>query len=223
MVLVLALDTSTSDVVVGVVDLSGSIDVLAETRLGGPARHGEALTPAIRSVLRAADRPIDAVLVGIGPGPFTGLRIGMVTAAALGDAMGVPMHGVCSLDAVALGLAPISGTTLVATDARRKEVYWAAYDGRGRRRTGPHVQRPADVAALLPELGVARAVGAGAVLYADVLGLPAAEDGAPTAAGLVAAAREELLRRQPPAALVPLYLRRPDAVEPAARTPASPA
>src|SRR5204862_198305 len=82
---------------------------------------------------------LDAVVVGTGPGPFTGLRVGMVTAAAIGDAVDVPVYGVCSLDAIAVvAAAPwFGGRTgeglLVVTDARRREVDWAAYDRGGRR------------------------------------------------------------------------------------------
>ena len=102
-------------------------------------------------------------MVGTGPGPFTGLRVGMVTAAALGDALEIPVHGVCSLDAIAAEAVPdtgaLGGPLLVATDARRREVYWAAYDEAGARTTGPHVETPAALAARLPELGVTVAAG----------------------------------------------------------------
>ena len=67
---------------------------------------------------------IDAVVVGCGPGPFTGLRIGMATAAAFGHALGVPVYGVCSLDAIG---GQTTGEVLVVTDARRREIYWARY------------------------------------------------------------------------------------------------
>lgn len=102
---------------------------------------------------------------------------------------------------------------LVVTDARRREVYWAAYDARHRRVGGPHVQRPADLAARLGELGGPQvACGAGAAMYADVLGLPVVGPEYPTVAGLVAAATG--LLGDEPAPLVPMYLRRPDAAVP---------
>ena len=82
---------------------------------------------------------LEAVVTGLGPGPFTGLRVGVVTAAALADARGLPVIGVCSLDAVG------SGARTVVTDARRKEVYWAAYDDsrRAHRRAGRRPPRGA--------------------------------------------------------------------------------
>ncbi|CAN5324079.1 tRNA (adenosine(37)-N6)-threonylcarbamoyltransferase complex dimerization subunit type 1 TsaB [soil metagenome] len=222
--MVLALDAATSSVVVGLVELGGSVDVVAEIRAEGPARHSETLTPAIRSALGGAGVPpgaLGAVVVGVGPGPFTGLRVGLVTAAAVGDALDVPVYGVCSLDGIALGLPPGEVGTLVVTDARRREVYWAAYDRDGRRIDGPHVQRPQELALVLPELGGGRVVGPGAVGYAEALGLSEVEGALPTAAGLVRAAGPLLLAGTPPAPLLPMYLRRPDAVEPAARRPAA--
>src|SRR5690242_20931894 len=91
---------------------------------------------------------LSAVVTGAGPGPFTGLRVGMVTAAALGDALGLPVHGVCSLEAIAHGL----GAVLVVTDARRREVYWAAYDDDGRRTHRRHVDAPAVLLARVPHV-----------------------------------------------------------------------
>jgi len=226
-VLTLAIDTATAGVVVGLVDVDvdvtvdvtvdvvDSTHVLGERRTDGPARHGESLAPAIAAVLAETGHPpaeLAAVVVGTGPGPFTGLRVGMVSAAAIGDALGIPVYGVCSLDAVALGLPDSRGTTVVVTDARRREVYWATYRD-GERVDGPHVSSPAD---LLPGPAADRVVGGGAVLY----GLPGAVHAGPTAAGLVAAARHARVERRPPAPLRAAYLRRPDAVEPAARAPA---
>jgi tRNA threonylcarbamoyl adenosine modification protein YeaZ len=136
--------------------------------------------------------------VGCGPGPFTGLRVGMATAAAYGHALGVPVHGVCSLDAIG---GQTTGETLVVTDARRREVYWARYRD-GVRIDGPAVSAPADV-----NPGVAQAV-AGSPEHAAPFGLPICEPSYPTPAGLVAAVADWSAR---PAALVPMYLRRPDA------------
>lgn len=231
--LVLALDTSTpavTTVVAGVRaaapgDAVEGVETLATAVTVDPRRHGELLAPAVRDVLTRAGRSsgeLDAVVAGVGPGPFTGLRVGLVTAATLGDALGVPTYGVCSLDAVAAGVAadavvrPPSDEPrqrqrlLVATDARRREVYWAAYDEAGRRFAGPEVTRPADLVERLPELGVAAMVGAGAALYADVLGLPLVNVAYPDPAGLVALARVRVLEGAPSELLTPLYLRRPD-------------
>src|SRR5690348_5025890 len=90
---------------------------------------------------------LDAVVTGLGPGPFPGLRVGVVTAAALGDARGLPVVGVCSLDAVG------SGARTVVTDARRKEVYWATYDAEGVRVDGPGVVRPEELGRPGPFIG----------------------------------------------------------------------
>src|SRR5699024_4889318 len=125
----------------------------------------EVLTPQIMGCLAdasASPEDLDAVVVGRGPGPFTGLRVGMVTAASFGHALGIPVHGVCSLDAIAAeaggqaGPVP-QGEFLVVTDARRREVYWARYRGAGAgsagsessesptRVEGPAVCRPDDL------------------------------------------------------------------------------
>ena len=81
---------------------------------------------------------LEAIVVGCGPGPFTGLRVGMATAAAYGHALGLPVHGVCSLDAIGI---VAGGNLLVVTDARRREVYWARYRD-GVRVEGPAVAAP---------------------------------------------------------------------------------
>lgn len=153
-------------------------------------------------MLRAGTPEI--VVVGVGPGPFTGLRVGIMTAAAFGDARGLPVLGVCSLDGLA---APSTG---VVTDARRKEVYWASYDGEGQRFEGPFVTSP-DLAR--EGLAGQRVVGDGALLYGF-----ATEDEPryPSVATLAAVAVRRHLAGEPALALTPLYLRRPDAVEPSA-------
>ena len=134
-VLVLALDTATPTLVAGLADWSqnGVTEVLAERAVPSGTRHAELLTPAIAAVLDDAGLTtgdLDVVVTGLGPGPFTGLRVGVVTAAALADARGLPVIGVCSLDAIG------SGVRTVVTDARRKEIYWASYDEDGARTDG---------------------------------------------------------------------------------------
>lgn len=209
--LVLAIDTATPAVTAGLLELPDlplgePPRVLSEQVTVAARGHAEHLAPQVAEVL--AGRVPDAIVCGAGPGPFTGLRVGMVTAAALGDAFGVPVYGVCSLDAIAAQAAADGhrGALLVATDARRREVYWAAYLDR-ERTTGPQVLRPAEV----PTHGFTLAAGAGAYLYADVLGLPVLDLHHPTAAGLVAVAADALRAGKEPEPLVPLYLRRPDA------------
>jgi tRNA threonylcarbamoyl adenosine modification protein YeaZ len=217
-VLVLALDTATPAVTAGVVELTGDAVLLRAARVEHDARkHAELLMPAVQAACGDAGAElagIAAVVVGIGPGPFTGLRVGMVTAAALGDALGVPVHGVCSLDAIAAEAeSPGGGPLLVVTDARRREVYWASYDEDGRRLDGPHVAAPATVAELATAMGAVAAAGGSA----GSVGLPVRPPASPSPTGLVAVAAGALRARTEPGPLEPLYLRRPDAVEPGAR------
>ncbi len=201
--LVLALDTATPTLVAGVARWSpDGTEVLAERAVPSGTRHAELLTPAIRGALEDAGvalAGIEAVVTGLGPGPFTGLRVGVVTAAALADARGLPVVGVCSLDAVG------SGARTVVTDARRKEVYWAAYDAAGDRIAGPGVVRPEELGRPGPFTGDPA--------FADRLDAPVARAEV-TTAGLLRAATPQLVDPSSAAPLVPLYLRRPDAVPP---------
>ena len=205
--LVLGLDTSSPAVSAALVSLTASgVEVLAESVVVDGRRHGELLAQGVRSVLDGR-RP-DAIVVGAGPGPFTGLRVGLMTAAAMSDALAVPSYSVCSLD----GLAD-EGDVVVVTDARRREVYWARYLA-GSRVEGPSVVRPADlVVQLRPG---ERVVGAGAVLHRDVLGDVDESVLHPAVPRLVARAADRVLAGEPGDPLTPLYLRRPDAVEPGA-------
>jgi tRNA threonylcarbamoyladenosine biosynthesis protein TsaB len=202
----LALDTSTPAVTVALHDGSR---VLAESTTVDARRHTELVAPAVVEVLKSAGatrNDLTAIAVGVGPGPFTGLRIGLITARMLGNVLGIPVHGVCSLDILAAGT-HIEGPFVVATDARRREVYWAAYGADGHRTDGPAVVTPASVATDQP------VAGAGARLYPDAFP-QAVEPEYPSAADLasaVAVGRADVL---PPE---PLYLRRPDAQPPGAR------
>ena len=210
--LLLAFDTATPAVTAALHD---GRDVLAESTEVDARRHGELLMPAVDRVLREADVKLDAVtgiVVGVGPGPYTGLRVGLVTAAALGDALGVPVHGVCTLDGIAYA-AGLDEPFTVATDARRKEVYWARYDSARSRATDPAVDRPADIAELVAGLP---SVGAGAELYPEVFtqlrpGFPVHQ----SAAALAALAAVKLAEGEAFLPPLPLYLRRPDAQVPA--------
>jgi tRNA threonylcarbamoyl adenosine modification protein YeaZ len=196
--LVLAIDTATPAVTAGVV---ADGELLAERVTVDPRAHAERITPNVLGALADAGRgmaDLGAVVVGCGPGPFTGLRVGMATAAAYGHALGIPVYGVCSLDAIGC---QTSGETLVVTDARRREVYWARYRD-GVRIDGPAVDAPASV-----EPGGAQAV-AGSPEHAALFGLPLCGPSYPTPIGLVGAVGEW---SDNPVPLVPLYLRRPDA------------
>ncbi len=211
--LVLAIDTATPVLVVGIGRVDDSVSTLAERRVPTARGHAEVLSGLVLDCLAEADvarSDLDAVVVGCGPGPFTGLRVGMASAAAFADALDLRAVGVCSLDAIVAGSdAARRGTTLAVTDARRREIYWARYVD-GVRRDGPAVQAPATLAAGLdrPDTVV------GSPDHAALLGLTAEPDTeAPTVGGLVIVARDTLAGDHAPEPLVPLYLRRPDAVE----------
>jgi tRNA threonylcarbamoyl adenosine modification protein YeaZ len=205
---VLAIDTSTPAVTAGIVRRDGNgIDVLAERVTLDARAHAEQLTPNVLAALADAGltvTDVTAVAVGCGPGPFTGLRVGMATAAAYGQALGIGVYGVCSLDAIGVDTA---GEVLVVTDARRREVYWARYVD-GVRIEGPAVNAPADVSA-------AAVAVAGAPDQAALFDLPRQPAVYPTASGLV----RVVDWTAPPSPLIPLYLRRPDAKPLRAVTP----
>ena len=217
--LILALDTATEAVSAAVLDV-GADRVLGRASFVGPMAHGEQLAPLVdRALSGAGARPGDlgAVGVGRGPGPYTGLRVGLVHAEVLGWALGIPVHGVCTLDVLAAEAAvTIDGPFLVATDARRREVYWARYAAGGRRIGDAAVGAAADV----PDRELP-AVGAGAARYpeafADRRG-PLHPD-----AGTLARIIAGLLASGAPADVSPLYLRRPDAVAAAGRKRVTPA
>ena len=190
---VLGIDTS------GVVCAGVAVDgaVMASGSIPDTRAHAEQLMPLVQQVMADAGltlAEVDRIAVGVGPGPFTGLRVGVVAAITLGEALGVPVRGVCSLDVLAQQAERSSGDFVVATDARRKEWYWASYDADGRRVHGPFVSSPD----ALPELTT---VG------------PVTENPVELDAGVLAAITDSL----PDAGLEPLYLRRPDAEVPTAR------
>ena len=227
--LVLALDTSTALTTVALVASGG--DVLAESSHLDARRHAEMLPRLVRDVLASSgSTPADLGLlaVGVGPGPFTGLRVGEAFARAAAHARGIPVVGAMSLDVIARARQQ-EGPFTVVTRSRRVEVAWAAYDGSGRRIDGPLIQ---------PDPGYPRrGLVVGDVEGVDVVARPCASDlavlvqervasgeslpddrewpedaadgsGLPTAALLADLASQE--RWLLPA--LPLYLRRPDAV-----------
>jgi tRNA threonylcarbamoyl adenosine modification protein YeaZ len=186
--------------------------LVAERVVVDAKRHGELLAVGIREVL-AHGQP-DLVVVGVGPGPFTGLRVGIMTAAAFGDARGIPVLGVCSLDGLAVG------ASWAVTDARRKEVYFARYDDTGRRIWGPLVRKPAELQQMLADNPDEAVVGDGALLYGFAT---LDEPRYPRLDRLVASAMRHQDEGRPPMPLTPLYLRRPDATEPGLPKRVSPA
>jgi tRNA threonylcarbamoyl adenosine modification protein YeaZ len=204
-VLVLAFDTATPAVTAALHD---GTRLLAERTTIDARRHGELLVPAIEAVLAASGAAlpdVTAIVAGSGPGPYTGLRVGLMTAQALSSTTGAPAYGVCTLDALAYAAEP-PGPFLVATDARRKEVFWAAYADTRTRTSGPAVDRPDDLPGGLP------VVGAGGRMYAEVLGSGRVTGPEYPSAGALAALAAERLAAghslEPPR---PIYLRRPDA------------
>ncbi len=215
--LVLVLDTATPAVTAAVVRLpaGGPPEQLAAEVAVDARAHGERLAPGVRAALAAAGVAVGeltAIVAGTGPGPFTGLRVGLVTATAMGQALDIPCYGVCSLDGIGAAAGP--GRVVVATDARRREVYWAVYAD-GVRVDGPQVSRPVE----LPGIASAdRALGDGALAYAEQLGLPVAEEPRyPQPVALVAVAADRIRAGAPGERLTPRYLRRPDVTLPGAR------
>jgi tRNA threonylcarbamoyladenosine biosynthesis protein TsaB len=214
-VLLLGLDTATPAVTVALHD---GVQPLTQLVTVDAHRHAELLAPAIAKAIAdagAVQRDLTGIVAGVGPGPYTGLRVGLVTARVLGAALGIPVYGLCSLDAIAAdvtgGDEGPDGDFLVASDARRRELYWARYDSAGRRTFGPEVSKPAEI----PVYGLP-AAGEGPMLYPEVLpdGLGPAY---PAAATLCRIAVAAIAAGDPDKVLLPpdpLYLRRPDAREP---------
>ena len=136
MTISLAIDTSTSKTIVGIIE-DGV--VLYEKSHEGATDHGRALSELVAEALKVA-KPPHQVVVGMGPGPFTGLRVGIAFAQTFALARDIPVIGICSLDAIKVD----STEYTVAIDARRKEIYWASYKA-GVRVDGPHVNKPSEV------------------------------------------------------------------------------
>jgi len=210
-VLILAFDTATPAVTVALHD---GHQVVAHESVVDSRRHGESLSPAISQVLATAGaRPADltAIAVGTGPGPYTGLRAGLVTAQVFSTALGIPVDGICTLDVIAAQARHSAGDRefIVATDARRREVYWARYDPNGQRLTDPRVSLPAQVPAGYPMAGEGPRLHAELAACGEIVG-----PRYPAAADLAEIAACHLASGQPLGRPEPLYLRRPDAREP---------
>lgn len=243
--LVLTIDTATSYVVSGLVEVNrragswGTFEYSATTLTQrvqrNPRGHMELLVPHIQESLAEAGlrpRDIEAVVVGTGPGPFTGLRVGMATGAAFADAIGVPVFGVDSLSATAASVAAGHQECLVLSDARRREWYSATATEAGRLVAGPAVGKPADVLAEHGSKPIAVALTAEVARAIEKLeGEEKAateawriitEDAYPTPEGLALAGADQLwwlegeghFVERLGCPLVAQYLRRPDAAEP---------
>ena len=222
---ILGIDTSTSAIAVAVGQATpAGVEVLGRAARIDARGHSEHLAPLIDALLQdqgLTPRDLTAIVVGNGPGPFTGLRVGIVTGLVMGEALGIPVHGLCSLDALAAraaadALVGEGEELVVASDARRKEVYWARYavrSGTIDRLTGPWVDRPAD----LPEdVRALPTVGRGPLLHPEWLANPVGNVLDVDAGDLVTRAGE-LLSAGLALPVEPLYLRRPDALTTAER------
>lgn len=199
---VLAIDTSVG-VSVAILRSNGE---LTQSQAVDHGMQGELTAELISEVV--IDSGLDLgditdVVVGVGPGPFTGLRVGLVTASVFAHAREIPIHGICSLDAIAFDFAK---PCVVVTDARRKELYWARYEGK---RIGePQVSKPENLLAQFPD---SEFVGPGAQLYPDLISGKVSELKAGSLAKLFASGTARLVD------ISPMYLRKPDAVEPTNR------
>ena len=221
--LVLAIDTATAQVGVAVGD-GGA--VLGEVRLIGGRRHAEQLAPAIRSLAEWTGVRLDqlaAISVGVGPGLFTGLRVGVTTAKVMAQALRIPVVPVPSLDLVAYPVRHTSRLVVAVLDARRREVFHASYrpvPGGVQRVSEYAVATPVDLVAQLEAGGeevllVGDGVAAHAEAFAglDRVELAGPEFANPSVAALIALATARVEREEfdAPWEVRPLYLRESDA------------
>lgn len=199
---VLAIDTSVG-VSVAILRSNGEV---TQSQAVDHGMQGELTAELISKVVSDSGLKIEEitdVVVGVGPGPFTGLRVGLVTASVFAHAREIPIHGICSLDAIAFDYAK---PCVVVTDARRKELYWARYEGI---RIGePQVSKPEAITSQFPDVDF---VGPGANLYPDYVSGNLMELKAGSLAKLFASGSAQLVD------VSPMYLRKPDAVEPTTR------
>lgn len=200
-------------------------EVLHESQLGlspqGRPLHATRLLEEVERAAAAAGGwgEVDLLAVGLGPGTFTGLRVGISTARGLALSLGLPTRGVCTLDALAAGIgeAGAAGDRLAVLDGWRGEVFAALYDAGGARIWEPAVYRPEDLAERVAALGQPPAVaGSGAVRFRQELardGVRIADDSDPVhrVAGRHVCALAAESTGEDPDGLAPIYLRPPDA------------
>jgi tRNA threonylcarbamoyladenosine biosynthesis protein TsaB len=223
-VLILGIDTATDQVGCAI---GGHEGVLAGCRSARGRRHAESLAPAIRTVTEQAGvslGDLGAIAVDVGPGLFTGLRVGLATGITMAQTLGIPMLGISSLDLLAWSVRFTDRLIAAAVDARRGEVFYALYrpvPGGVQRVAGPVVAPPEDLLGELTARGVeCLLVGDGAVRHADLLdgldhGVGAGTGNAhPSPTALVDLAHHRAIREEfvAPHQIEPLYLRAPDAV-----------
>ena len=222
-VIVVGIDTSTPQTSVAI---GTENEILATVRVAGTARQ-ESVTPLLHDLLRRSDLTmgqVGGVAVGLGPGLFTGLRVGVETAKTLAQVTGAPIVGITSLDALAYAVRHTPRLIAAVIDARRHEVFSAIYravPGGVIRERGYEVHPPDRLAAeLQARAGEVLAVGNGAMLYRHVLEeigsrieFASSMAAHPDAAALVELAVARFLREEHdrPFDVVPLYLRRSDA------------
>lgn len=215
---------------------------LIDERWDAEASAGEVCVELIDQIF--ADNDLDRsdqtiIAVGVGPGPYTSTRVGLSIARAIGFGLDIPVVGICSHDALAAQFAQDQPGQdfIVATDARRREVYWARYDSTGARKHGPQVGKPQELVETHPDISTY--VGNGFERYPDLA--QTAGPKTPSARWIGELAFRELQRGsdiptdahsvvdhsetgetlipadQSVFAPFPLYIRRPDAVEPAVK------
>ncbi len=226
--IILAIDTATDSVSVAFGD---GKRVLAHSEAISDRRHAEALTPMIEFVRQQAGisfREIDVVAVDIGPGSFTGMRVGIASAKAIAQTLDVPLIGIISLDILAQALGPIDDVVVSVIDARRGEMYWSMYRQQQGATTQVHAPRVGPLADLIVDVidrgQETHFVGDGAVRYRSEIeeslaitlpGFGFADErlSRPTAAAMMVLAQQRAVNEQWQAAheVVPMYMRQPDA------------
>jgi tRNA threonylcarbamoyladenosine biosynthesis protein TsaB len=221
---ILAVDTST---LAGSIALLEDERLLAEVTIEHPIKHTERLIPSMQYMLeqlRLEPASLEALAVGLGPGSFTGLRIGLATMKGMALSLGIPLVGVSSLEAIARGLAFAKDPVWAVIDARKGQVFAALYQGDDQ----GNINRVGDELVLMPEelaeriRGKAILAGGGARLYREIfqdrlvdqISFAQAGHDYPRASQVGLIALERLLRgeRDDPDTLVPHYVREADAI-----------